>query len=341
MRFERLEQLKQFERFLGEMPMGDRLKYERFLWFHGKVKARSYPNARTLSDAFELSCRTAQRDIEFMRDRLRAPLVYSGERKGYAYTDWSFELPGLLLTEENIVAVALAVRLASSVPDERMKQNLCSFLDDLLGRNGKSGLCSTDIAELISVKNVEYSKVSSPHFPLITEALLKNSPLEITYHSPHKNETTLRKVLPLHLLLYMGTWHVIAFCAAKKGLRDFMVSRIRSAKRLEESLALPHNLPSAKEYVRKNFGIMQGRKGETVKLRFSSSVASWVREQVWHPAQKAVTRRDGSLVLSFPVADFREIIRRILFYGADVKVLSPKELAKELRKEIERMGKVY
>lgn len=53
--------------------MGDRLTYERFLWFHGKVKGRSYPNARTLADEFELSCRTAQMDIEFMRDRLRAP----------------------------------------------------------------------------------------------------------------------------------------------------------------------------------------------------------------------------------------------------------------------------
>lgn len=182
--------------------MGDRLKYERFLWFHGRVKARSYPNARTLADEFELSCRTAQRDVEFMRDRLRAPLEYCCERKGYDYTDRSFELPWLWLTEENIVAVALAVRLASSVPDARMKQGLCSFLDDLLGRKGKRGLCSADIAELISVKNVEYSKVSAPHFPAIADALLKRTPLEITYHSPHKGTTTMRKILPLHLLLY-------------------------------------------------------------------------------------------------------------------------------------------
>jgi len=321
--------------------MGDRLKYERFLWFHSRVKARTFPNARTLADEFELSCRTAQRDIEFMRDRLRAPLAYFSERKGYAYTDWSFELPGLLLTEDNVVAMALAVRLASSVPDERMKQNLCSFLDDLLGRNDRSGLCSTDIAELISVKNVEYSKVSSPHFPAITEALLKNIPIEITYHSPHSGAETTRKILPLHLLLYMGNWHVIAYCTLKKGLRDFMVSRIRSAKRLDEQLALPSSLPSAKEYVRRNFGIMQGKKGVSIKLRFSPDVSAWVREQVWHPAQKTAAGRDGSLVLSFPVADFREVTRRILFYGADVKVLSPKALAKELRKEIERMGKVY
>ncbi|MHB8843721.1 MAG: helix-turn-helix transcriptional regulator [Nitrospirota bacterium] len=321
--------------------MGSRLNYERFLWFHVRVKARAYPNASRLADRFEISCRTAQRDIEFMRDRLRAPLAYSHERKGYTYTDRSFELPGLWLTEDNVVAVALAVRLASSVPDERMKQSLCSFLDALLGKSGKRGLCSADIAELISVKNVEYSKVSSPHFSAIADALLKGDSLDIMYHSPHKNETTTRSIRPMHLLLYMGSWHVIAYCAVKKGLRDFVVSRIQSAKLAADRLALPRSLPSVKDYVRKNFGIMQGKNGTPVKLRFTPAIAPWVAEQVWHPAQKTAFGRDGSLVLTFPVADFREVTRRILFYGADVKVLAPKTLSRELRKEIGRMGKVY
>jgi predicted DNA-binding transcriptional regulator YafY len=179
----------------------------------------------------------------------------------------------LWLTEENVVAIALAVRLASSVPDERMKQGLCSFLDDLLGGSGKRGLCSADIAELISVKNVEYSKVSSPHFPAIADALLKGNSLEITYHSPHMNETTIRSIRPMHLLLYMGSWHVIAYCAMKNGLRDFMVSRIRSAKLAADRLPLPRSLPSVKDYVRKNFGIMQVKKGVPVKLRFTPAIA--------------------------------------------------------------------
>ena len=321
--------------------MGDRLKFERFLWFNERVKALNYPNAVHLADKFEISPRTAQRDIEFMRDRMFAPLLYFSEHKGYAYTDPSFELPRLRLTEENIISISLAVRLASSLPDAGMKQSLCSFLDDLLGRTGSPELCSTDIAELISVKNIEYSKVSAPYFPIIAERLLKKLPLEIQYHSPHKKETTKRVILPMHLLLYMGSWHLIAWCSLKKELRDFVISRIGSVAPYNGRVVLPQNLPSPKEYVRKNFGIMQGRKGIPVKLRFSPEVTPWVREQVWHPAQKASFGRDGSLTLSFPVADFREIRRRILFYGADVKVLSPKALARDLRKEIIRMGKAY
>ena len=320
--------------------MGDRLKFERFLWFHERIKALGYPNAAKLAARFEISPRTAQRDIEFMRDRMSAPLLYFPDRKGYTYTDPSFELPRLRLTEENIVSIALAVRLASSLPDSGMKQSLCSFLDDLLGRSDTPSLCSTDVAELISIKNIEYSQVTAPYFPRIAESLLKNLPLEIQYHSPHKKETTTRNILPLHLLLYMGSWHLIAWCSLKKDLRDFVVSRIHSVKPCEP-VVLPKKLPSVKQYVRKNFGIMQGEKGIPVKLRFSPAVAAWVREQVWHPAQKALFGKDGSLTLSFPVADFREIRRRILFYGADVKVLSPRALALDLRQEIRRMGRVY
>jgi predicted DNA-binding transcriptional regulator YafY len=83
--------------------MGDRLKFERFLWFHERVKARGHPNAAHLAERFEISPRTAQRDIEFMRDRMLAPLLYSSDNKGYVYTDPSFELPRLRLTGENIV----------------------------------------------------------------------------------------------------------------------------------------------------------------------------------------------------------------------------------------------
>ncbi len=321
--------------------MGDRLKLERFLWFHERIKAGAYPNAAHLAARFEISPRTAQRDIEFMQDRMSAPLLYQPGQKGYIYSDPSFELPRLRLTEENIISIALAVRLASSLPDVGMKQSLCSFLDDLLGRTNAPQLCSADISELISVKNIEYSKVAAPYFPRIAEALLKDLPLEITYRSPHKNETTSRIIFPKHLLLYMGSWHLIAWCSLKKDLRDFVVSRIHSVKPCGNTLIAPKKLPSAKEYVRRNFGIMQGEKGTPVKLRFSPAVAAWVREQVWHPSQKAVDGRDGSLTLSFPVADFREIRRRVLFYGADVRVLSPNALVLDLKSEIRRMSRVY
>jgi predicted DNA-binding transcriptional regulator YafY len=56
--------------------MSDRLKYERFLWFHGQIKAGRFPNAGNLADNFELSGRTAQRDIEFIRELIKTILSH-------------------------------------------------------------------------------------------------------------------------------------------------------------------------------------------------------------------------------------------------------------------------
>ena len=73
--------------------MGIKNVYERFIWFDNQVRTKRHPNATSLSDQFEISTKTAQRDIEFMRDRLRCPLEYDSSQKGYYYNDETFSLP--------------------------------------------------------------------------------------------------------------------------------------------------------------------------------------------------------------------------------------------------------
>lgn len=49
---------------------------------------------------------------------------------------------------------------------------------------------------------------------------------------------------------------------------------------------------------------------------------------------------NGNLFLRIPVADFREIRREILKFGANLEVLSPEELRNEGKKEMEKMSAV-
>ena len=57
--------------------MTKRIQYHRFIWFHTQVKNRKFPNAKHLVEKFEISERTAYRDIDFMRNTLDAPLAYN------------------------------------------------------------------------------------------------------------------------------------------------------------------------------------------------------------------------------------------------------------------------
>jgi predicted DNA-binding transcriptional regulator YafY len=322
--------------------MSKKLAYERYHWFYGQIKAGRYPNAKKLSEKFEISQKQAQREIEFMRDRLDAPLTYNPNQKGYEFEDASYELPPVWFKEDELLALCLALRLASTLPDRDLKKSLYELLEKFLTfRFLDSPPSLEDIKEKVSVKNIEYYKVDESVFHKVIDSLFRNEPLKISYHTPHKDETTERIIQPLHLLCYMGSWHLIAFCTLKKELRDFALSRIHSIDPVSQAVKLPKGVASVKDYINKNFGLMSGGESIEVCLKFVPEVSHWISEQIWFSGQEVSRNEDGSVCLKFPVADFREVRREILKYGSSVEVLSPKELREEIKQDVYRMSKVY
>ena len=91
--------------------MGAKNIYERFVWFDNQVRARKFPNATTLAEKFEISAKTAQRDIDFMRDRLLCPLDYNASQKGYYYDDDTFSLPMVYLSSKELSALLIARKM--------------------------------------------------------------------------------------------------------------------------------------------------------------------------------------------------------------------------------------
>jgi len=322
--------------------MGKKLAYERYHWFQGQLRAGRYPNARMLSEKFEISVKQAQRDIEFMRDRLGAPVVYHPGRKGYELEDESYELPPIWFKADELRALCLAMRLASTLPNSKLKKSLYDILRKFLAfRFFDFAPSLADVKKKVSVKNVAYYRVDESTFQRVLNALFNERPLKISYFTPHKHEGTQRVIQPLHLFCYMGSWHLIAFCRLKNDLRDFALSRIRSLEMLSQPIELPKTLPSIKDYIRRTFGVMHGKTSADVCLRFAPEISSWISEQVWFSGQEVSVNEDGSINLKFPVADFREIKREILKYGSSVEVVAPIKLRKEIKEEIDRMGNVY
>lgn len=64
---------------------------ERLIYIDWAVRNNTYPNSTKLSKILEVSVPTISRDIEFLKDRMYAPLKYNYLKKGYFY-DEKFEL---------------------------------------------------------------------------------------------------------------------------------------------------------------------------------------------------------------------------------------------------------
>jgi predicted DNA-binding transcriptional regulator YafY len=320
--------------------MGSKNIYERFIWFDDRVRQKKYPNTTSLAKEFEVSVKTAQRDIEFMRDRLNCPLQYNSSLKGYFYEDETFSLPLIYLSSAELLSLMVAKKLFEDMSGSCMADEITSVIEKITSIIQMHATSSVKMDEVLSFHLIEYSPTPEEIFRTVLEACIKKRALSFNYSSPARNEMTERRVDPYHLFNYMGTWHLIGYCHMRKDIRTFKINRIKNPEILKDTFAIRHNF-TFKDYFRSSFGLMKGHDTKQVTLRFTPEKTKWISDHIWHKDQKSRLLEDGSLELSFPVAEFSEIAREILKHSSGIEVIKPESLRQLIRSEAEKILKIY
>ncbi|MEM5787033.1 MAG: WYL domain-containing transcriptional regulator, partial [Syntrophobacteraceae bacterium] len=285
---------------------------ERLIWFHERLKRRRFPNTSQLAERFEISRKTAQRHITFLRDRLCAPMDYDSSRKGYFYYEDGFELPRMPLpSQDEMLAVLIARRLLSYPGEGLISEAFQAFSRRLHKAASAMGIDGARLEKAFSASWHGFSPASDNIFRGTVEALVQSRPILIEYHSPGSRAVTRRTVEPHHLQHYMASWVLVAFCRLRRDWRKFYLARINSLESQPETFQ-PRPREQWLHLLRDAFGIFQGPATIPVTLRFNAFRARWVRGQQWHSAQELRELEDGGIELSFPIADFREVKMMIL-----------------------------
>ena len=74
--------------------MGGRgLRIERMCALRKLIAEGKHPNCRTMAEKLEVSPKTVQRDLDFMRDRMGLPIAYDQAKFGFAFTAPVTEFP--------------------------------------------------------------------------------------------------------------------------------------------------------------------------------------------------------------------------------------------------------
>ncbi|MBR6162913.1 WYL domain-containing protein [bacterium] len=94
-----------------------------------------------------------------------------------------------------------------------------------------------------------------------------------------------------------------------------------------------------KEYSNRSFGVWQDDNPMNVELLFSKAVAEDVECYKFHPSQKFIKQKDGSIKVQFTAGGKREIIWHLFTWGDNVKIIKPKELKDEYKSYIDSVLK--
>ena len=314
----------------------------RVFWIDHQIRNGHYPNNSEIASHFEISSRTAQRTIEYMRDQLRLPIEYVAAERGWHYSEPHVGLTAVELTEADLVTMLLAEKLARQYRGTAIGQRVEIAFGKIL--NASTGLVTVDLKALSEAYTFEAAvttDIDPSIFSLLGGATTRRLTVEMTYYTASRDELTERRVDPLHLRNANGDWYLIAWDHKRGRPRDFLVSRIRKLTVSAETFLWPAGFELEK-YLADGFGMIRGERSIPVVLEFDDYQSRWIRERSpFHPTEEREELSGGRLRLRMTVTALDGVKRFILQYGAHVSVVSPPELVDLIRAEIDAVRNLY
>lgn len=317
-------------------------KMERFFKIDSLLRNARYAVSRDkFLDELEVSPATFKRDLEYLRDRMHAPIEYDRELKGYRYEkDSDFQLPGLWMNEGEIHALLTMQHLLSNLHEGMLDDHIKPLMERITNLLEISDHSVSEINKRIRILSMANRPIDHAYFEMISSAVLERKRLNITYYSRENDSESVRDVSPQRLVHYRDNWYLDAWCHLRDGLRTFAMESIRKSIGLEEK-AKPVSDKVLDDELGSGYGIFTGSNTQTVELRFTPHTARWVSTEQWHPKQTSLFDEDKYYILSFPYTDDRELIQDILKYGENVEVLKPESLKLRIHESLKNNLKQY
>lgn len=300
---------------------------ERFYKIELMIRHQDSVSFQHLLEHLEVSPATLKRDLQYLRDRMDAPIVYDRDTNGYrfsqAFKGRRHELPGLWFNEGELHALMSMHQILSGLDENRvLTRHLQPLIEKLTGMLGQDESESREMMRRVKLISTAKRKVSGQSFETVGRALMQRKRLRFTYQKRSDGSQSVRLVSPQRLVHSRNTWYLDGWCHEAEQLRRFSVDTIVSAEVLPDR-AKRIAVAELEKELDQGYGVFAGKKPKWAELVFSSRASSWVSAEEWHPQQEAHWLPDGRYRLRVPYVEDTELLMDLGRHAGQVEIRSP------------------
>jgi predicted DNA-binding transcriptional regulator YafY len=319
---------------------------ERFYKIQNLLRGRHFVSTQDFMSELGISRATFKRDLEYLRDRMRAPIVYDRDQQAYAFDpaiadSQLWQLPGLWFSADELQALLTMDRLLGDLQPGVLSELIAPLRKRLRSLLESGEHSAEDIARRIKILSMGSRRVAPAHFRTIATAVLTRKRLKLRHQRRQDGEAIDREVSPQRLVHYRDNWYLDAWCHKRQALRTFGLDAIETAMVMPDKAVKEIGEDTLERHYASGYGIFAGAATQDAVLQFGSGSARWVSRETWHPEQIGKPQLDGTYLLQFPYAQEPELVMDILKYGADVQVLAPESLRQAVAEKLRAAAKLY
>lgn len=292
------------------------------------LQLRGRVSAEALAEEFEVSVRTIYRDVDQLSGAGIPIYAERGRNGGFALLDgYRTKLTGFTPAEAEALLLA---GVGDAAADLGLGADAAAAQLKLLASlPADSGASAQRVAERFHLDPLNwYRRAEQPaHLPALGTAVWRDRRVKITYES--WNNTVTRELDPLGLVFKAGTWYLVAASDAKP--RMYRVSNIKTMTVLDTPARRPPRFDLAKYWIQaaKEFEARLLKDQATIKLsprgrRLLHDISPAAAEAV--EANHRPCKPDGWIKATIPVEADEIGARQLLYLGAEMEVLEPRDL---------------
>ncbi|HPO49596.1 MAG TPA: YafY family protein [Spirochaetota bacterium] len=280
--------------------------------------------AKELAEKFEVNVRTIYRDIDAINLSGIPIISYRGNNGGFGILD-NFKIDKQFLSKSDIASILSTLKGINSGLEDKLIDRTIEKIKNLIPNKNESTDFFSD-NETIGIDIIPWGVTENlkSTLKILKMSCNERKIISFKYASSSSNESTLRIVEPMTIVLKGVSWYLFAFCREKNDFRIFKIAKIKSLIVKDETFVRRNS--SYRNYFKNDY--INIKDVINLKLRFKKKSQKLVYE--YFDEQSITLTDENSIFVDITLPNNEWIVSWLLSFGDSVEIIEPQNIKDEI-----------